>query len=97
MLDDFLNIRFSKMQNYSYINISNDDERDIVHRHNQKIKALHNNDEAEFYQLCKLEKESEFHGYYSITENDKIMILDMYQRIIKGILKEMVLSSEKFL
>lgn len=98
MLDDFLNIEFSKMQNYSYKDISNSDERDMVDIHKKKIRALHNMDESEFYELCRLEKglEKDFHGYYNITENDKIMILDMYQRIINDILNEMRMFVEKF-
>jgi hypothetical protein len=98
MLDEFLNIEFSKMQNYKYRDISNEDERDMVDIQKKKIKAIHNMDESEYYELCKLEKglETEFHGYYNITENDKVMILDMYQRIISDILNEMRIFAEKF-
>lgn len=98
MLDEFLNIEFSKMQNYSYKYISNSDERDMVDIQKKKIKAIHNMDESEYYELCKVEKglETEFYGYYNITENDKVMILDMYQRIISDVLNEMRIFAEKF-
>lgn len=98
MLDEFLNIEFSKMQNYIYRDIPNEDERDMVDIHKKKIKALHNNDESEFYELCKLENrlETKFHGYYNITENDKVMILDMYQRIISDMLNKIRIFTEKF-
>lgn len=96
MLDDFLSIEFSKMQNYSYIDMHNSDERDLVDIHKKKIEALHSGNEAEYYRLCKLEVDEEFYGYYNITENDKIMLLDMYQTIIKDILNKVRLFAEKF-
>lgn len=95
-LDEFLDIELNKMQKYLYKNVNRSDALYINDVHKAKIRAIHNNNEREFFKLCSYSEDEEYSGRYDMNENDKILVLDMYHRFIKRTLKEIKLFNEKF-
>jgi hypothetical protein len=98
-ISSFLDIQIPSLQ-VSDTDIKNDkDEMEIQEK---KIKALQKDDLKEFFNLVDvpieydykgLSKSNEYKsnniGFYSLTENDRILVLGLYEKMIEKILEEL--------
>lgn len=99
-LEEFTKIEFKKLQIQEHRSRKlTRDEEDILWYQKEKIKALHNNNLKEYYKLDEMieEKLGDIsYGYNTVTENDRVLILDMYERMIKVVLNDMKVFAQKF-
>lgn len=99
-LEEFTKIEFKKLQIQEHRSRKlSRNEEDILWYQKEKIKALNNNNLKEYYKLDEMIEEKlgdTSYGYHTVTENDRVLILDMYERLIKVILDDMKVFAEKF-
>ncbi len=99
-LEEFTKIEFKKLQIQEHRSRKlTRDEEDILWYQKEKIKALHNNNLKEYYKLDEMIEEKlgdTSYGYNTVTENDRVLILDMYERMIKVVLNDMKVFAQKF-
>lgn len=99
-LEEFTKIEFKKLQIQEHRSRKlSRNEEDILWYQKEKIKALNNNNLKEYYKLDEMIEEKlgdTSYGYHTVTENDRVLILDMYERLIKVVLDDMKVFAERF-